>query len=140
MVEKLMATENWRAKKAGLQDQGQYSLFEKDVAPCNIFEESNDLRYIWKRTIQSERGIWTLKYVQQRLAVMVPDGPIDCNEVLKLRPAEPIRTSSENTCGIQAYLFHCELERFALMFARCTFQTCEEWRCQRQQPDRCIER
>ena len=40
----------------------------------------------------------------------MPDGPIDCNEVLKLRPAEPIRTSRENTCGIQAYLFRYELE------------------------------
>ena len=49
------------------------------------------------------------KHIQQRLAVIVPDGPTDCNEVLKLRPAEPIRTSRENTCGIQAYLFRCEL-------------------------------
>lgn len=56
------------------------------------------------------KGVYGLgKHIQQRLAVIVPDGPTDCNEVLKLRPAEPIRTSRENTCGIQAYLFRCEL-------------------------------
>lgn len=40
----------------------------------------------------------------------MPGGPIDCNEVLKLWPAEPIRTIRANTCGIQAYLFRRELE------------------------------
>ena len=44
---------------------------------------------------------------------MVPGGPIDCSEVLKLWPAEPIRTSRANTCGTQAYLFRCELECYA---------------------------
>ena len=71
-----------------------------------------------KACLQSHVGIreeiyGLQKYVQQRLAVIVPDGPIDCNEVLKLRPAEPIRTSRENTCGIQAYLLRCELECYA---------------------------
>ena len=41
--------------------------------------------------------------------MIVPAGPMDCNDVLKLRPAEPMRTSRENTCGIQAYLLHYEL-------------------------------
>ena len=65
--------------------------------------------------IQCEEKYGIREYVQQRLAVIVPDGPIDCNEVLKLRPAEPMRTSRENTCGIQAYLFRCELECCALV-------------------------
>ena len=38
---------------------------------------------------------------------------MDCNEVLKLWPAEPMRMSSEKTCGIQAYLFRYELECYA---------------------------
>ena len=49
---------------------------------------------------------------EQRLAVIVPDGPMDCNEVLKLWPAEPIRTSRANTCGIQAYLLRYELKYY----------------------------
>jgi len=46
---------------------------------------------------------------EQRLAVIVPAGPTDGREVLKLWPAEPMRTRRANICGIQAYLSCCEL-------------------------------
>lgn len=46
---------------------------------------------------------------EQRLAVIVPAGPTDGREVLKLWLARPMRTKKANICGIEAYLSPYEL-------------------------------
>ena len=46
---------------------------------------------------------------EQRLAMIVPVGPTDGREVLKLWPAAPMRAKRAIICGIQAYLSLCQL-------------------------------